>query len=151
MLSSLASRWTASGLRVAGLVEITHHGVRKANGGSTLRSVHSNEHFELYQDLGPLSTACCLNPTGVANACQAILSRLEACDIVVLSKFGKLEAERGGLFQAFVVAAMQGKPVLTSVAPTFQSAYLSFVGSLGAIVSPDETYLNAWAENILHA
>lgn len=151
MLASLTSQWTADGLRVAGLVEVTHQGVRKANGGATLRSVHSDEHFELYQDLGPLSTACCLNPTGVANACQAILSQLDTCDIAVLSKFGKLEAERGGLFQAFVVAAMQGKPVLTSVAPPFQSAYLSFVGPLGAIVPPDEAYLSAWAQNTRHA
>src|SRR5262249_10939373 len=133
LLSSLAKHWRASGLRVAGVVEDITPGVRKACGGSVLRNLRSGLTYRLYQDLGAHSTACCLDPAGVAEACQDVLRDLEVCDVVILSKFGKLEAERSGLLDAFVRAGLLSKPVLTSASPTFSASYLSFVGQFGRL------------------
>ncbi len=144
LLSSLAEHWRASGLKVVGVVEDITPGVRKACGGSLLRNVRSGARYPLYQDLGPHSTACCLDPAGVAAACQDIISEMDACDVVILSKFGKLEAERSGLLDAFVRAGFLDKPVLTSASPTFSPSYLGFVGQFGALAPADEHSLNAW-------
>lgn len=129
---------------MVGVVEDITPGVRKACGGSILRNVCSGVRYPLYQDLGPHSTACCLNPSGIAEACQDVIREMDACDVVVLSKFGKLEAERAGLLDAFVRAGFLSKPVLTSASPAFSPSYLGFVGPFGALAPADESYLKAW-------
>lgn len=144
LLARLARRWTADGVRVAGVVEETSQGVRNRHGGSLLRNLHSGTRYSLYQDLGPHSTACCLDQRGVAEACQHVIADLPMCDVVVLSKFGKLETERGGLLQAFIAAALLEKPVVTAVSPAYTACYLAFVDPVGAIAPPDEEALYAW-------
>jgi len=70
------------------------------------------------QDLGPGSTACNLDPGGVAMACAAAQRAIEqGADLVVLSKFGKLEAGHGGLCDAFAAAMAAETPVLTTLKP----------------------------------
>jgi hypothetical protein len=144
LLARLAERWVADGSRVTGVVEEEGGGPRKGCGGTRLRNLGTGATYDIYQDLGPQSTACCLDARGFAEACQHIVDEIPASDIVVLSKFGKLESERGGLLAAFAAAALHDKPVITAVSPTFNASYLAFVGPYGAIVSPDETELHAW-------
>ena len=151
LLAKLAGRWAADGHRVVGVVEETHPGARKSNGGAILRNLRTGAGYEIYQDLGPQSTACCLDARGFAEACQHVIDDLPACDVVVLSKFGKLESERGGLIAAFTAAALLEKPVITAVSPAFSACYLAFVGPFGAVVPPDEADLQAWAESRLHS
>lgn len=73
-----------------------------------------------------------------------MLDDLPDCDLVVLSEFGKLESERGGLLAAFVAAALLEKPVITAVSPAFSASYLAYVGPFGTVVPPDEETLHAW-------
>lgn len=149
MLAAVAEAWSAKGLRVAGVVEDIQPGLPKACGGAGLRNLTSGASYSLYQDLGPHSTACCLDAAGVAEACHDVVGDLKECDIVVLSKFGKLEADRGGLLQAFIDAAAMNKPVLTSVSPTFTASYLSFVGEFGAVFPADEDVVSSWVRRTL--
>ena len=144
LLARLARRWMADGTRIAGVVEETAPGLRKACGGARLRNLGTGTTYEIYQDLGPHSTACCLDAHGFAEACQHIVDGMASCDIVVLSKFGKLEHERGGFLAAFTAAAVLEKPVITAVSPAFNASYLAFVGPCGTIVQPDEERLYTW-------
>jgi hypothetical protein len=134
---------------VAGVIEETAEGVRKGSGGSRLRNLATGATYAIYQDLGPHSTACCLDARGFAEACQHVVDGIAECDIVVLSKFGKLESERGGLLAAFAAAALLEKPVITAISPTFNASYVAFVGPYGEIVPPSETDLYAWGRTIL--
>lgn len=144
MLARLAARWAVDGTRVAGVIEASVVGARKGSGGACLRNLGTRTTHAIYQDLGPLSTACCLDARGFADACQQVIDQMEACDIVVISKFGKLESERGGLLSAFAAAALLEKPVITAVSPAFHDSYLAFVGPYGTVVPPDEEGLYAW-------
>lgn len=148
LLATLARRWTADGRRIVGVVEETRPGLRKSAGGAFLRNLRTGGLYDIYQDLGPQSTACCLDASEFAEACPDILQDLSTCDAVVLSKFGKLEAERSGLLAAFTAAALLEKPVITSVSPMFADCYLAFVGQFGAIVPPDEESLHAWGRKL---
>lgn len=149
LLGTLARAWQARGVRVTGLVEQHNEGLRKACGGSILRDIESGNQHRLYQELRPLSTACCLDASGVAEACQSILARIPDADVVILSKFGKLEAGNAGLIEAFIKAAEHNKPVLTSVAPAFGDSYLDFVGPWGTLIPADEEALEFWARETL--
>jgi hypothetical protein len=66
------------------------------------------------------------------------------CDLVVLSKFGKVEAERSGLAPALARAMELGVPVLTSVAPKFSDAWDRFAAPYYVIVPPDLAAVEGW-------
>jgi hypothetical protein len=154
LLGSLAHQWQARGLRIAGIVEEHSGEERSGDGcksatGTVLRNLASGARYRLYQDLGPLSTACCLDPGSVSEACQAILDDIAASDLVVLSKFGKLEAERNGLMDAFIAAVEHDRPVLTAVSPAFSERYLEFVGPWGSLAPPEEELLHAWSQHVI--
>jgi uncharacterized protein DUF2478 len=148
MLAAIARSRQSRGARVVGLIEEHTEGLRKACGGSMLKDLVSGSAHRLYQDLGPQSTACCLDAAGVAEACQAILGDIPSADLVILSKFGKLEAEHAGLIDAFICAAEHHRPILTSVAPQFAQSYLAFVGPLGMLVTADDTMLEMWTDEM---
>lgn len=101
LLWDFIERRRAEGLRVAGLVERHAQSAPAECGAHDLVDLATGARFAVAQDLGPGSTACNLDPGGVALACAAALRAIAAgADVVVLSKFGKLETERGGLCDA---------------------------------------------------
>lgn len=65
------------------------------------RRVHmlhaSGERFSIFEDLGPGSTARHLDQDGAATTAKVVRRDISAaCDMVVLSKFGRLEAAGKG-------------------------------------------------------
>jgi hypothetical protein len=68
-----------------------------------------------------------------------------------LNKFGKLEADGGGLRDAFSEAIEAGVPVLTSVAPAFAAAWEEFANSLYVVLPADADRIEAWRQATLLA
>lgn len=105
----------------------------------------TGERIAISQDLGPGSTACNLDPSGLAAACAAAQRAIGAgADLVVLSKFGKLEAARGGLYDAFLTAIEANLPVLTSVNPALRPEWALFAGDLAEDIDPEMDALETW-------
>ena len=97
------------------------------------------------QDLGAGSTACNLGPSGLAQACEAVERAIEdGADVVVLSKFGKLEAARGGLCDAFRAAILADLPIITTVSPLLAEEWAQFAGPLSNKVPATMDALGAW-------
>ncbi|HMK78255.1 MAG TPA: DUF2478 domain-containing protein [Xanthobacteraceae bacterium] len=144
LFRAFVSRWHASA-RIVGVIEENHGlGERTCNGGY-LRSIASGELFPLFQDLGSQSTACHLEGSGATSASAAIARDIAAgCDLVLLSKFGKLEAARGGLASAFAAAIEAGVPVLTAVSPAFSEKWAQFAAPLFTPLPADAAVLDAW-------
>lgn len=82
----------------------------------------------IFQDLGPGAAGCLLDAGALVAAGERVRRDIAAgCDFVILSKFGKLEAEEGSGFRAaFSDAIEAGVPVLTSVSPRFMAAWEGF-------------------------
>lgn len=55
-----------------------------------------------------------------------MLDRIASADIVVLSKFGKMEATGQGLWPAFAAAKAAGKPLLTTISRRHVEAWTAF-------------------------
>jgi hypothetical protein len=72
----------------------------------------------------------------------------QGCDLVVLSKFGKLESQGGGLREAFGAAIEAGIPVLTSVSGKFETAWRNFAAPLAVTVPDDADAIEAWWEAV---
>jgi hypothetical protein len=133
--------------RVVGVVEeATCAAPERACGPGQLRSLADGCSYSLFQELGEGSVACALDPRGVVLAGEAVRRDiLGGCDLVLLSKFGKLEAEnRAGLIPAFVAALEAGVPVLTSVSPKYAAAWDAFAAPYYAVLPAEPQAIAAW-------
>ena len=132
-----------AGLRIAGAIEEGEPGRRKSN---RLRSLTDGLSYPVFQDLGPGASGCALDPGSVVLASEAVRAGIaRGCDLVILSKFGKMEAVGGsGLVPAFVTAIEAGVPVLTSVAPKWKNAWEAFASPLFVILPAEEEAVERW-------
>lgn len=134
-------------VRIAGVIEEGPKAVAQ------LRSLGDGRRYPLFQDLGPSSTACGLDGGSVVMACEAVRRDIAAgCDLVVLSKFGKLEAEeRSGLTEAFAAAVEAQIPILTSVAPKFDAQWTAFADPMFEVLSPQADAIAQWWRSVAPA
>jgi hypothetical protein len=132
--------------RIAGVIEIPGDAAGGDCGLARLHNVTDGRRFTLFQDLGPGSTACAVDPGGVAEACAAVCRDIAAgCDLVVLSKFGKLEAENGsGLLAAFAAAMEAEVPIVTAVSPNRFAPWDAFAAPYYAMINPSLAAIAAW-------
>jgi nucleoside-triphosphatase THEP1 len=143
LIGGFIKRRRTEGLRVIGVAESPENG--DACGPLALTDLATGARIIISQNLGSGSTACKLDPGGVALACAAVQSALlRGADLVVLSKFGKLEASGGGLCDAFGAAVECGVPVVTTLNPVLMENWTRFVGDLAEIVAPEPQALENW-------
>ncbi|MFT3964328.1 MAG: DUF2478 domain-containing protein [Sphingobium sp.] len=137
LLARFATRWSGTA-RIAGLIEEPD--------GNAVRSIVDGSRYGLFQDLGTQSAACGLDTDALVRAGEAVRRDIAAgCDLVILSKFGKLEAEnRSGLLAAFSAAAERHIPILTSVAPRHAAAWNQFADPLSVLLPPDLATIERW-------
>lgn len=133
----------AGSARIVGAIEEGEPGRRRSN---RLHVLSDGSSVPVFQDLGSGASGCALDPTSVIEVSEAVRAGIAAgCDLVVLSKFGKMEALSGsGLVPAFAAAIEAGVPVLTSVAPKFAAEWESFASPFYIVLPAEETALDAW-------
>jgi hypothetical protein len=145
LLAGFADRRRREGLRVAGVIEVPTVAPDGAAVSVVLRDIGNGSTFPVFQNLGRESTACSLDSSGLAAACQSVLRAISGgADLIVLSKFGKLEEAGSGLLHAFGAAADAGIPCVTGVAPNFAGPFMDFAGNYAQWVSAGESALEAW-------
>jgi len=134
-----------AGARIVGVLEENPDPSNPACLEGGLRVIGSGETYPLFQDLGASSAACGLDAAGVLAACAVAQTQIEAgCDLVILSKFGRLEAERGGLRGAFEAATAAGVPLLTAVSPRYSEAWARYAAPLYVTLPPDLGAICDW-------
>jgi len=144
MFRTLVDRWGTSA-RVAGVLAETHGLAERVCSAGYLRNVYTGERFSIFQDFGPSSTTCHLDELGVLAATETVRRDISAgCDLVVLSKFGKLEASGTGLLNAFNAAIDANLPVLTSVSPACEQMWMKFAGPSFVVLAADPVKIDEW-------
>lgn len=152
LLARTVADLQAAGRRVQGLL-MQHEGGMAGDTGCGVQmflvDVSSGERYLVSQAMGSLSKACRADPQGFARA-TVVLRRALANkpDLVVLNRFGRLEAEGGGMCAELLDLMAEGVPVLTAVAPAYRQAWADFSGG-AAVLAPDETATRAWLEATL--
>lgn len=140
----LAERWRPA-LRLAGVLAEDHGLPGRACSAGYLVSLADAERFRMFQEPGADPAGCHLAAPGVVAAAQAVRRDIAAgCDLVLLSKFGKLEKEGAGLRAAFVAAIEADVPLLTSVSGALAPAWEAFAGSKSVTVEPTPERIEAW-------
>lgn len=138
--------WQAAGLRVAGLIEETHGLTDRTCNAGRLRNIVSGQLYSIYLDTPKAGTSCHIDSNGAEKAGSSVLGDISDCDLVVLSKFGKLEAAKGGLIGAFDAAIAIGAPLLTTVSEKHQTAWQKFAPQ-ASVLAADQSEICVWLNN----
>src|SRR5215470_11272056 len=143
-LRRLVEQWRPN-TRLAGVIAESHGLPDRFCRAGFLRNIKTGERFSIFRDLGPGSTTCQLDGGGALTAAEAVQRDIAAgCDLVVLSKFGRLEAARKGLAAAFGATIEAGLPLLTSMAPAVEAAWATQFGCSFTVLPADAAEVALW-------
>lgn len=134
--------------RVGGLYQQTVR-VQGAPNRMSLVDVATGETVSISQPLGSGSSACCLDPTGLAEGAARLRQVREAgVDLLIVSKFGRAEAEGHGLGEELFAAACEGTPVLVLVSARYLDLWHKASGGLGETLRATPEAMLAWYERL---
>lgn len=149
LLAQLVAQLQGQGRRVQGLLMEHVGGIVDGTGCGTqmfLVDVVTQERYLVSQPMGSLSKSCRADPQGFARATVVLRRALaDKPDLVVLNRFGRLEAEGGGMSAELLELMAEGVPVLTAVAPGYQDAWAAFSGH-AAVLPADPAAVRAWLD-----
>ncbi|HUH87796.1 MAG TPA: DUF2478 domain-containing protein [Pusillimonas sp.] len=121
--------------------------------GSTTRTVLDLEHGTVYpisQALGKQSAACSLDAGALLEAGVVLRRAAQAkADLIVVNRFGVLEAEGDGFSAEMLELMSKGFPLLTVVSEPHLEAWRTFTGGLAAELPPEPEAINDWFERVL--
>lgn len=145
LMEAFAQSLARAGRRVFGVVQTRVADEKNGKPRIVLREVTSGALYPISQDLGRGSIACNLDTHGLADACAQIENAARAgADLIVISKFSKQEAARGGLCDAFKAAMSARVPVIAAVSPHYLEEWAAFAGPLAEFVEPSREALEEW-------
>ncbi len=131
ILRAIADSARDAGLRPGGVIEKA--GPPPAPGRKCdmlLEDLAGGEIVKISENRGAYARGCRLDLDGLARACALVLSQLENCDLILLNKFGKTEAEGGG-FRCIVSDALALEiPLVIGVPRRNLAAWREFAGEL---------------------
>ena len=133
------------GCKVRGLVQ---EQTRDGPGGARrmmLTDLESGERFDISQKLGAASGPGCVDPGVLAAASTALRRALaQDTDLVMVSRFGELEAAGGGFAAEMLELMGEGVPLLTAVGEKYLESWRRFTDGAGAELSANPESLDAW-------
>jgi hypothetical protein len=144
-LARVADRLRADRINLAGVLQENAGNAAGVCSAMTLVDLTALGRFRISQDLGSQAEGCRLDAQGLAEI-GALLDQPLGRDIelLMLNRFGKAEAEGGGLRSAFVRAMEAGVPVLTAVRPPYIEAWSRFHGRLAVDLPTDLDAVIGW-------
>lgn len=148
LLLALRDQLVASGWRVHGLVQAKSD----SSAGScdlSLVDLASQRIYPISQQLGSLSTACCLDLGGLTEASTALRGLSpDNADLVIVNRFAGLEASGQGFAAEMLDLMSRAVPLLTVVPEKHLAAWQDFTGGLATLLPPNLAALQTWATGL---
>jgi nucleoside-triphosphatase THEP1 len=142
LLAKAAEDWRAAGVKVVGILA-ENNDTEGMCSADFVRDIASGTRYSVHLDAPPPGKTCHLDAAGMDEACAGLLGQIALADVVVLSKFGKLEAMQQGLWPAFAAAVATGKPLLTTVSARHMEAWRAFAHA-PVWLEPDGSSAERW-------
>lgn len=144
LLAEVADRLKREGWRVRGLLMTYPQPERGCAGVMTLVDVDTGAEYPASQTLGSASNSCRADPQGFARASQVLRRAADdGADLVIINRFGSLEAAGGGFRAELIDLMAQGRPLLTAVAQRFVADWERFSGGT-TLLPPTREAVDAW-------
>lgn len=143
LLADFAFALRAAGWRVSGLVQQFRGGTDK--NAIVLVDLDEGTSFQLFQDLGPGAGSCSIDLGSLAAAGRVLRDALgRRPDLVIVNRFGALEAAGKGFADEMLALMSEGIPVLTVVSEPYRFDWRHFTGGLGAELEASADALERW-------
>jgi hypothetical protein len=146
-LARVTNLLRADHIRVGAALQENARGAAGPCSAMTLIDLRSQSRFRISQDLGSQALGCRLDTRGFTEIGALLDQALDNVELLVLNRFGKAEAEGGGLRSVFVRAIEAGIPVVTAVRSPHIEAWSQFHGGLATDLPPDLGRVFAWCRN----
>lgn len=133
------------GVQIAGLIQVgTPPGGHACD--MLLQNLATGEVIAIAEDRGKHAAGCRLDVGLLTELGEAVTSSLqtEAPRLLVINKFGKIEADGGGLRDAVAEAVHLGIPVLVGVPARNLDRWRAFAGSLAVELRAEPAAIAAW-------
>lgn len=139
--------WAAArGLSLGGLVQRGGRADKSGDAEIVMVDLGTGATIPIMQKLG--RDAICAIDTGAIATASMVLRRAIADrpDVVVVNKFGYLEADGGGLIDEMLAVMAEGLPLVTTVADKRVAAWLDRCGGQCELLPPDLAAIEAWCD-----
>lgn len=130
LLSAVAARLMAAGLRVAGAVQTNSGCEVSPRCDMDLAILPDGPVIRISQSLGAASQGCRLDAGALEQAVLEVGTRLAGAKILLINKFGKHESEGRGFRTLIAEALDQGIPVLIGINSQNRIAFTDFAGDM---------------------
>lgn len=144
-LAQVVARLRQSGVALAGTVQTNIDRSKTHPCDMDLQVLPDGPTYRISQELGAGSRGCRLNGGVLEEAVMQASLRLEGASVLIVNKFGKLEAEGRGFVPLIVRAMDQGIPVLAGVNGLNLPSLLAFADGLATRLPEDPVQVAAWA------
>lgn len=147
LLSALAERLSARGIRLAGIVQTNVECYDNALCDMDVRVLPDGDTIRISQSLGAGSRGCRLNPEALEQAVGQVTAALQSADapqLMIVNKFGKHEADGRGMRPVIGEALAMGIPVLSGVNRLNVEPFQAFADGLAEEAPGDLDALEAW-------
>ena len=144
LLAGFAADLQIHGFNVGGLVQRSGVGPT-GRPVMDLVDIRTGDEFRISQDLGPESSGCSLDISGLAEASRVLRREIEAgVELLVINKFSGLESDGGGFVAEMFQAISRGIPVLSSLSPRNRPQWNTLTGNAGSMLQPHSQALWQW-------
>ncbi|KFE36268.1 DUF2478 domain-containing protein [Thioclava atlantica] len=149
LLSRFAQEAMEAGLRVRGTVQINTERAKNHACDMDIKVLPDGPVLLISQALGSGSRGCRLNPEALETAVEAVARTLDdGADLLIINKFGKMEAEGRGFREVIAHAIAREIPVLVGLNGLNQDAFAEFTGGAVEPLSPEIGALHRWISAI---
>lgn len=139
LLSDLGYDLRAQGVGVQGLVQRNSFRRDRAKCDMELEELGTGRVFQLSKDRGKLAGGCRLDREAIVTAATVMAAGIEAnCELLIVNKFGRSEAEGRGLRDLIADAACRGISTIVGVPRRNLEVWERFAGELSDRCSIDE-------------
>lgn len=142
---AIVAHCRGQGLRAAGVLQ---HPVCSDAAGHcdvALEELTTGRRTDLFENRGPGAQGCRLDVAALAEVNAQVARSLDAApQLLILNKFGKVEAEGRGLLDLIAIAIDRGIPVVIGVPIRNLEAWRNFTGGLSTEFSSDPSETMDW-------
>ncbi|HRJ70477.1 MAG TPA: DUF2478 domain-containing protein [Beijerinckiaceae bacterium] len=148
MMTEIAHTLSAAGTRLAGVVQHNTCPPGRSRCDMLLEDLRTGAIIRISEDRGEQSRGCRINPQGLAEASASVAAALagDLPELLIINKFGKMEAEGDGLRDLIAQAIGQDVPVLIGVPQRNLDAWRAFAGSFADELPPMQHAVRAWLQ-----
>lgn len=145
LLADVVARLQRDGYDVTGILQSAVRIDPDAKPSVGVREIRDGWQLPILENRGLHSRGCRLDPVAITEVARRLDAGLDrGADLVVVNRFGKAEAEGGGLRPVLERAFVEGIAVLVAVRRDFTEQWEAFHGGMAEMLAPDADAVLGW-------